>query len=222
MTKIIRIWGLITYKPLWTLTLKGWLLLALFLLNLLIILITQIHSFLAVQAPIKAEALLVEGWVSDLVVKGAVTEYQQGNYKILITTGLPIERGSFLSQYQNYAELTAATLKALKIPPAQIIIIPTPGVKINRTATSAQTVKDYLTHSNLKIKSLNIYSSDVHTRRSWLLYQNALAPEIKVGAIAHPPEAYEPKSWWTSSAGFRSITNEALAYIYALLFRDFS
>lgn len=215
-------WGLVTYKPLWTLTLKGWLLLVLFLLTLLLIVITQIHSFLAVHAPIQAEVLLVEGWVSDLVIKGAVNEYQQGAYKLIITTGLPLERGSFLSQYRNYAQLTAATLKALDIPPEKIITIPTPETKINRTANSAQAVKDYLKHSNLKIKSLNIYSSDVHTRRSWLLFQKALEPEIKVGAIAHPTQAYDPQFWWTSSAGFRSVSDEALAYIYAFLFNDFS
>jgi Ni,Fe-hydrogenase III small subunit len=218
MPKIMRIWGLLEYKPQWTLTVKGWFLLVLFSLTLLIIFVTQIHSFLAVQAPIKADALLIEGWVSDSVIKGAATEYQQGHYQVVITTGLPLERGSFLSQYQNYAELTAATLRALGIPQDKIISIPIPVTKINRTATAAKTVRNWLNYSNLKIKSMNIYSLDVHTRRSWLLYQKMLSPEIKVGAIAHPNYDYDPNFWWTYSAGFRSITNETLAYFYALLF----
>lgn len=222
MSKIIKLWGLITYRPQWILTLKGWLLIIVVLLTLLTIFVTQIHSFLAVQAPIKADALLIEGWVSDSVIKGAVSEYKQGQYKIIITAGLPINKGSFLIQYQNYAQLTAATLIALGIPQDKIIPIPAPATKINRTGMAAKTVNNWLTNSNLKIKSINIYSYDVHTRRSWLLYQKMLSNDLKIGAIAYPSEDYDPRFWWTSSAGFRAITNEALAYLYALLFGDFS
>lgn len=222
MSKIIKLWGLITYRPQWTLSLKGWVLIIVVLLTLLTIFVTQIHSFLAIQDPIKADALLIEGWVSDSVIKGAVSEYEQGQYKIIITTGLPINKGSFLSQYQNYAQLAAATLIALGIPQDKIIPIPAPATKINRTGMAAKTVNNWLTNSNLKIKSINIYSYDVHTRRSWLLYQKMLSNDLKVGAIAYPSEDYDPRFWWTSSAGFRAITNEALAYLYALLFGDFS
>ncbi|GFE70708.1 ElyC/SanA/YdcF family protein [Chroococcus sp. FPU101] len=222
MSKIIKLWGLFIYQPQWTLTLKGWLLLIVVLLTLLTIFVTQIHSFLAVQAPIKADALLVEGWVTDAVVKGAVSEYKQGHYQIIIATGLPLEKGSFLSQYQNSAQLTAASLIALGIPQEKIIPIPAPATKINRTGMAAKTVKKWLFESNLKIKSINIYSFDVHTRRSWLLYQKMLPNDLKIGAIAYPSDAYDHRFWWTSSAGFRSITNEALAYFYALLFGDFS
>lgn len=221
--KIKRIWGLLEYKPQWSLTLKGWLLITLFLLTLLTIYVTQIYSFLAVQSPLKqADALLVEGWVADPVIRGAIAEYKQGDYKVIITTGLPLERGGFLSKYKNYAELAAATLKTLGIPPEQIIAIAIPITKINRTATSAKTVKDWLANSNLEIGTINIYTSDVHARRSWLLYQKELTPKIKVGAIAHLNEYYDPIFWWTYSAGFRAIVNETLAYIYALLLGDFT
>jgi DUF218 domain len=220
--KIRRLWGLLEYKPQWTLTLKGWLFVVLFLLALLTIFITHIHTFLAVQSPIEADTLLIEGWVSDRVIQGAFAEYRQGDYQTIITTGLPLERGSFLSQYENYAQLTAATLIHLGIPQDRIIPIATPITKINRTATAAKTVKEWLAHSNLKVKAINIYSFDVHTRRSWLLYQKILEPEIKVGAIAHTSEYYPAERWWAYSAGFRTIINETLAYFYALLLGDFS
>jgi hypothetical protein len=41
------------------------------------------------------------------------------------------------------------------------------------------------------------------------------APEIKVGVIAAKPLIYDPKYWWVSSEGVRSIISEAIAYIYA-------
>jgi hypothetical protein len=222
MPEMTRIWGLLEYKPQWTLTGKGWLLLVLFLLTLLSVFVTQIHSFLAVQAPIRADALLIEGWVGDRVLKGAVAEYRQGDYQVIITTGIPLERGSFLSQYKNYAELTAATLIRLGIPQERIIPIPIPVTKINRTATAATIVRDWLARSNIEIEAMNIYSSDVHTRRSWLLYRKALSPSMRVGAIAYSADYYDPQWWWTSSAGFRAILNETLAYVYALLLGDFS
>ena len=74
---------------------------------------SQIHPFLAVSAPIKADALVVEGWMRDDAVKEAITEFDRGGYKILIVTGAPIAKGYYLSQYKNFAELTTATLVTL-------------------------------------------------------------------------------------------------------------
>lgn len=68
------------------------------------------------------------------------------------------------------------------------------------------------------ITSINVYSFDAHSLRSWLIFQQALAPNIKVGIIAEKPIEYNPKKWWASSAGVRSIIFETIAYIYARLF----
>ncbi len=65
--------------------------------------------------------------------------------------------------------------------------------------------------------SLNIYTFDVHTRRSWLIYKKIFAPEIKVGAIAYKSSEYSHRSWWRYSAGVRSILSEVIAYLYALV-----
>ena len=66
----------------------------------------NIYSFLGVTCPIEANLLVVEGWMSDYVVKSAVTEFNQGNYQKLITAGIPIDKGSYLSEYNNFAKLT--------------------------------------------------------------------------------------------------------------------
>jgi len=62
---------------------------------------------------------------------------------------------------------------------------------------------------------LNIYSLDVHTRRSWLIFKQVLMPKFKVGAIAYSSPGYNTQYWWTSSEGFRSVLSEAFAYFYA-------
>lgn len=207
-------WGLLEYKLQWTLTLRGWLLILLSLFTFYSNSYSD-STLLAMQAPIKADALLIEGWVVDQVIKGAVEEFNKGSYKVIIATGSPIYRGSFLTPYKNYAELTAATLIHLGVNTEKIIVLPTPDTVKDRTAAAAIMVKEWLAHSNLGIESLNVYSFDVHTRRSWLIYQQVLGNDIGVGAIAHQNLTYEPKYWWTSSAGFRAVTDEAIAYFYA-------
>jgi hypothetical protein len=37
-----------------------------------------------------------------------------------------------------------------------------------------------------------------------------------------PDPEYDPQRWWTSSAGFRSVTGELIAYLYAWVFNIFS
>jgi hypothetical protein len=209
-------WGLLEYKQQWFLTLKGWIILVLFLVALWLAIITQIEPFLAVSAPVKADILVLEGWVGDGVIKGAISEFYKGNYKLIITTGMPLERGSYLSEYKTYPELTAATLLALGINPDQIVAVPAQPVKINRTEASAKALKIWLAQSNLNIPALNLYSADVHTRRSWIIFKQVLNPEITVGAIANPPLNYDPQSWWNSSEGVRQVISETIAYIYAI------
>ena len=188
------------------------------ILGLIIFLITiccfNIYSFLALTSPIKADILIVEGWMSDYAVKLAIAEFQQGTYQKLITTGSPIGKGYYLSEYDNFAELTAATLIALGFEPDQVVAIPTPQVVKYRTAASAIAVKEWLATSNLKVDSINIYTLGPHARRSWMIYRNIFNPDIQVGVIALEPKGYNPKKWWQSSAGMRTVVGEAIAYFY--------
>ncbi|NEP42602.1 MAG: YdcF family protein, partial [Okeania sp. SIO2H7] len=177
------------------------------ILGLIIFLITiccfNIYSFLALTSPIKADILIVEGWMSDYAVKLAIAEFQQGAYQKLITTGSPIGKGYYLSEYNNFAELTAATLITLGFDPDRVVTIPTPQVVKYRTAASAIAVKEWLTTSNLKVDSINIYTLGPHARRNWMIYRNILSPDIQVGVIALEPKDYNPHRWWQSSAGMR-------------------
>ncbi|NEQ28448.1 MAG: YdcF family protein, partial [Microcoleus sp. SIO2G3] len=66
------------------------------------------------------------------------------------------------------------------------------------------------------LESVNLFTNDAHARRSWLIYKQVLAPKIKVGVIAAEPAEYDPKKWWVSSEGVRTIISEAIAYVYAL------
>jgi hypothetical protein len=47
------------------------------------------------------------------------------------------------------------------------------------------------------------------------MFRAVFKPETVVGIIATPPRDYDARRWWDSSAGFRAVTGEALAYAYA-------
>ena len=186
---------------------------------LMLLMVTQVHSFLAYSKPIKADALVVEGWLRDEALKGALVEFNRGNYQLLITTGLPLPRGTYLSQYKTTAELTAATLMALGFDRSKLVVVPAPKALKDRTEASAVALRQWLIETGKPIHSINLYSQDVHTRRSWLLFKRVLEPEVKVGAIANPTADYDPRYWWTTSTGARSVISETIAYLYSKLFR---
>ncbi len=180
-----------------------------------LVLCTQIHPFLAKNAPIAADVLVVEGWLPDSALQSAAVEFKQGGYQQLITIGSAIPRGLYLSEYHNFAELAAATLIAIGVDPLQISIVADPSLTLGRTASNAVLLDRWLATSELEIAALNLFTLSTHARRSWLLFANILAPrQIAVGIIAAEPLNYDYHRWWHSSEGFRTVISELLAYLY--------
>lgn len=212
--KIQRI-RLIHRQEKWMLTAQGWGVALLCIGALMIFTITHIHPFLAVTSPINADVLVVEGWLPDYALKQALTEFESGSYRQIITTGATLPTGSYLAEYKNFAELSAATLTAMGLEKEKVVAIPTPDVIKDRTYASAVSFRQWLSNSDSKLESINLYTFDVHTRRSWLLFKQVLAPKIKVGVIAAETLDYVPNKWWSSSNGVRSIISETIAYMYA-------
>lgn len=213
----ITIMRLIHRQEIWMLTIQSWLVVCGLIAALVLFLITHIHPFLALNSPIKADLLIVEGWIPDYAVKNAIAEFNKGGYQKLITTGLPLQLGYYLSPYKNAAELAAATLTLLGFDQDKLVVVPASNVTINRTSASATALHKWIETSDLNVKSINVYTFDAHARRSWLIFKQALAPDIKVGVIAEKSLTYNPKQWWISSEGVRAIISETIAYIYARL-----
>jgi DUF218 domain len=216
--KFKKIFGLVEYRPKWSLTKRGWGVFLAIIISVFSFGLSYIQPFLAYSQPIQtADALVVEGWLDDEPVAGALAEFRRGNYRILVTTGVPILRGTFLSEYKNFAELCAATLISLGADRHKIVPVSTTETKRDRTFSSAIAFGKWLSKSNLPIQAINLYSYDVHARRSWLLYRRVLPSNIALGAIAHPSVSYNPKKWWASSEGIRTVLSETIGYVYAKL-----
>jgi len=183
------------------------------------VIFNHLYNFLSVNAPLpQADLLVVEGWLPDYGIEAAIAQFEQKSYQKVVTTGLPLSRGYYLAEYKTYAELSAATFQALNFNSDQLVAVPGAKVIKDRTYHSALALRDWLSTTELEVNSIDLFSFGPHTRRSWLLFKQALEPKVKVGAIAVEPLDYDPDSWWQSSEGVRSVLSETIAYIYARYF----
>ena len=85
----------------------------------------------------------------------------------------------------------------------------------DRTYSAAQALRNWLQEHHVAVRSVNVVTEDVHARRSRLLFQEALGPEIKVGIIAVPNPDYDVRQWYRYSEGVREVISESVAYVYA-------
>jgi hypothetical protein len=207
---------LVQRQEIWTLTLKGWVITLLFLMTMTLISFFNLYPFLAVNAAIQADALVIEGWMPDYAIKAALVEFEKGSYQKIITTGVPLSKGYYLAEYKDFANLTAATFIKLGLDETQVIAVPASKTLRNRTDATAIALRDWLQTSDLNIKSINLFSLGPHARRSWIVFKKHLYPEIEVGIVSIKSEDYNAEKWWLSSEGFRTVISEFIAYFYVL------
>lgn len=177
-----------------------------------------LHSFLAVTAPLeKADILVVEGWMDDDALKNALPIFEDGGYKRLVTVGGPLRIGTYMSPYKTLAELAAATLIAFGGDRPTIIAVPSDHSLRDRTATTAEAFRAWMSTHYPHIRAINVYCYGVHARRTGWLYRNVLAPDVQVGVIASVTTAYDPTHWWESSEGTKRVLIECVALLYTLI-----
>jgi hypothetical protein len=175
----------------------------------------EIHPFLAKNAPIVTDVLVVEGWLPDYAIEAAMAEFKLSEYKVLITVGAPMPRGAYLSEYNTFAELAAATLVALGFDPAQLQVVPTTSVLEGRTHNAAMALKQHFIDSGeLPIASMNVFTLGPHGRRTQRVFSQVFPAPTQVGIISTEILAYDQSSWWRSSEGVRTIIGEAMAYLF--------
>jgi uncharacterized SAM-binding protein YcdF (DUF218 family) len=210
--------GLLNRRQVLVPTLRGWLLILLSIGLLGIIAARKAYPFLSINDSLPGGVLVVEGWAPDYVMTQAVAESQSNHYDRVFVTGIPLEHGAPLSEFNTYAELGAAVLVKLGLSTNLVQAVPTPNVKQDRTYTSAAVLKAWLDEHGMKVTRINVFTVGPHARRSRLLYQKAMGKEAAIGVISAPVREYDPGRWWRSSPGFRDVTGEATAYLYVRLF----
>jgi hypothetical protein len=203
-------------KEVWVPTWKAWLLFVAVCGLVAIALLRFTAPFLAPVKPVNARVLLIEGWISDSGLEHALRLNASNRYDLVITAGLGIQKGMDISHYGNYAELAASRLTNMGFTGTNLVKVPGPDVRKDRTYHTALLVRGFLL-TNTTYRSIDILSDGVHARRTWLLYGIACRPEIKVGIIANDVPDFDARNWWKSSNGVRIVLNEAIGYLYAKL-----
>ena len=210
-------WGLLRRRQCLVPTIRGWFLLALGVAVLGLIAVRTAYPFLAVTDSVPGGVLVVEGWSPDRVLKLAVAEYRQNPYTKLYVTGLPVEQGTFLTPYTNYAHVGAATLLKLGLGPDDVQAVPCDKIRRDRTYNTALRLKHFLRDHGTAPDRVNLITVGPHARRSRLLFAKAFDHTAQVGIIAAPAADYDARSWWQCSAGVRTVIGEMIAYGYARL-----
>jgi len=208
---------LTTIRESHVLTPLGWGILSVALGIVTVSLILFTYPFLAPTQPVEGEILVVEGWLPDYALEKVKDRFENGNYKLLVTTGGNLMVGHHLSRYKTWARLAAWTLNAQGVPLEKIMPAPTTFVpRTDRTYNTALAVKKRLHEKGLTQASIDVISLGAHSRRTWLMFKMVF-PSVKVGIVALRPRDYDTSRWWISSAGVRDVISETLAYLYARL-----
>ena len=196
-------------------TARGWIALVLAGTGLALTFLFGVYPFLAVNDPRPGGVLVVEGWASDEAMRGVIDEFHRHPYDAIYATGSAIDESSPFAEYKTFGEYGAAVLIRLGCDPKVVRAVPSSKVVKDRTYSSAVALKRMLQASGTPVKSVNVYSMGVHSRRSRLLFQKAFGGETEIGIVAGEAGDFDPRRWWVSSAGFRNVTDEVIAYLYA-------
>ncbi len=217
MTSQKRCFGLLRRRRCWLPTWRGWAALVLSVAAVLCFAVRATYPFLAVTEPVPGDILVVEGWSPDYAVAEAVTEFKRRPYEKLCVTGGPLERGDLLSAFKTYAELGAASAVKMGLAPAQVQALPAPAVQVDRTFASAVALARWLRERGATPTKVNVVTTGTHARRTRLLFEKALPKDAYVGIIAVENQDFDPRHWWRSSQGVRTVVGEIIGYAYARL-----
>ncbi len=194
--------------PTWRAFLAGLLLLC----GFFVAMIQLAPPFLSPNRPLNAPVLVVEGWVSESALEHALR--LQTNYQLVVVTGGPVEKGTYLTRYGTFANVGVSRMREMGFTGTNLVAVPSPKVMKDRTYHCALALKAYLS-TNTTFREVDLLSDGFHSRRSWLLFRLACKPDIKVGVIADIDPEFDAAHWWRTSYGVRSMINEVVGYLYA-------
>ena len=194
-------------------TLPGLIIILLILFILIYLLFINAANFLAIEQPVGSRHLIIEGWLGKSELEEARRVFEANAYELAIVSGGPII-DEFNRGPANYAERARAYLISSGFPENKLIAIPASHSAQDRTFLSAVMVRDWYTNQDIRVESLDIFTSSVHSRRSRDLFQLAFGAESRIGVYAATPEGYELDRWWKSSAAIKKIISELLGWMF--------
>jgi hypothetical protein len=201
-------------QEVWVPTPLGWLALLSLATGLVVAAVLGLYSFLAVNAPVRASTIIVEGWMDTEALDQVVRTLSHVSYERVLTTGGPRRVWPPNPELSTYADAAAHYLRHHGVPPQKVIAVPAPYVDEDRTWHNALAVRQWAIRNAVDLRAVDVYSLGAHTRRSRLLYSMALGEHAEVGAYAALSDEYSPENWWRTSVGARDVVDQALGYVW--------
>jgi uncharacterized SAM-binding protein YcdF (DUF218 family) len=209
--------GFLVRRYRWGLSRWAKILLLILMLAFGVIVLFGIYPYLAVTDRVDADVLVVEGWVHPYAIQASMEEFKRGSYQRIFTTGGPVVgKGGYINDYQTSASVGADLLKQAGAPEERVQMIPSHVNGRDRTYSSAVALQDWLGDHNLRPRAINIVTEGAHARRTRLLFQRALGPNVAVGVISIPSPDFDAKRWWYYSEGVEDVIEEGIGYLYAI------
>jgi hypothetical protein len=72
--------------------------------------------------------------------------------------------------------------------------------------------RDWFDREGIAPLSLDVFTSDVHARRSHYLYQLALTERVQVGVVPSRTSELELERWWRSSSDAKRVAVEFVGW----------
>ena len=216
-----RRFELVRRREIWWPTWQGGLLLTGASVALLLIFVLTIYRFLAPIDPARgpdgrgARTLVVEGWVDPPVLARAAAIARAGRYERILTTGGRIEAWMDRRGWGSFAVRAADLLQAeggLAIP---IVAVPSPDSAQERTFQSALEVRRWIEgQSGERAGALDVFTSDVHARRTRMDYRLAFGPATEIGILADRSDDPSAGHWWSRSDSAKRVLGEAIGWAW--------
>lgn len=211
--------GIFSKRIRWGLSASGYITLLGLVVAVTTVALLGSYPFLAVTDRVDANLLVVEGWIQDSALQAGITEFQNGGYDRVFTTGGPtLGNPRYTSRWNTSASVAATRLVALGLPAERVQMVPAPAADVYRTYSSAMALNEWLNTNKVQIRGINIVTESVHARRTRLLFSKAFKGKVTLGVIAVSSPDYNGARWWRYSQGVRDVIDESIGYLYAKLF----
>ncbi len=205
---------LVRRTQLWLPTWFGWLVLLMVVTASTTVIVRNLCAFLSPNDPVSADVLVVEGWMPEEGLLEAMSAFQEGGFRFLLTSGGPIIEWSRYVPFSNYAESAADFYLSQGFAPEAVIPVPAPASAQNRTFLGAVMIRQWTDKLPEPISAIDVYSYGPHARRTRLLYRLAFGPGVQVGIRSATPSGYRPETWWRTSAGAKEVMIETIAWLW--------
>lgn len=182
-----------------------------------VLFVNKVEGFLSVNQPVNGEVLVVEGWLPDYALQEVAGKHLERNYRLIVVCGGPLERGTYLTGYDTYADVGRDTLSRIS-GRKDIIAVPVQRVQKDRTYAAAAALRRWFLENDVKWRKIDVVTIGVHARRSWMLHRSVFGRSFSIGVVAIENQNYDAEKWWTTSQGVKTVIMETIAYLYSLIF----